>query len=89
MMQRVKTEVSEFEYLLSDIIERIIIQMVEREKFVFKEYVGWKCTRQQDTLNGVKKLVERRNLINFQNVVNYSVAVEDKSLKAWAWAHGY
>lgn len=76
--------VIEFGYPFSDIIEHIIIQMVEREKFdVLKEYLSCKCARQQNFLVDVKKLVESRNLIRFKNVVNSSVAVDDESLKAF------
>nr|XP_024659755.1 protein FAM111A [Maylandia zebra] len=76
--------VIEFGYPFSDIIEHIIIQMVKREKFdVLKEYLSCKCTRQQNFLVDVKKLVESRNLTRFKNVVNSSVAVDDESLKAF------
>lgn len=78
-----KQSVIEFGYPFINIIERIIIQMVEREKFdVLKECLACTCDRQQDFLDGVKKLVESRNLTRFKNVVNSSVAVDDESLKA-------
>lgn len=76
--------VIEFGYPFINIIERIIIQMVEREKFdVLKECLACTCDRQQDFLDGVKKLVESRNLTKFKDVVKSSVAVDDESLKAF------
>lgn len=75
--------VIEFGHPFSDIIERIIIQRFERERFgLLKEYLACKCTRQQDFLVGVKKIVEGRNLTKFKNIVKNSVAV-DESLKTF------
>lgn len=75
--------VIEFGHPFSDIIEHIIIQRFERERFgLLKEYLACKCTRQQDFSVGVKKIVEGRNLTKFKNIVKNSVAV-DESLKTF------
>lgn len=76
-----KQGVIEFGYPFINIIERIIIQMVEREKFdVLKECLACKCDRQQDFLVGVKNHFESRNLTKFKDVVNSS---DDEILKAF------
>ncbi|XP_030602499.1 protein FAM111A-like [Archocentrus centrarchus] len=76
--------VIEYGWPFSDIIKRVIIQMVEREKFdVLKEYLACEYVRREDILVGVKKLVECKNLTAFKNAVNNSEAVDDKSLKAF------
>ncbi|KAL3970860.1 5-hydroxytryptamine receptor 1 [Sarotherodon galilaeus] len=79
-----KQGVIEFGYPFINIIERIIIQMVERKKFdVLKECLACKCDRQQGFFIGVKNHVESRNLTKFKDVVNSSVAVDDEILKAF------
>ncbi|XP_019219038.1 protein FAM111A-like [Oreochromis niloticus] len=60
--------VIEYGYPFINIIERIIIQMVERKKFdVLKECLACKCDRQQDFLVGVKNHFESRNLTKFKD----------------------
>ena len=70
----------EFGYALSDIIERIIIQLVERERFeVLKAFLVSKHSNRRKTMSNVKKLVESRNLEAFKAVVRRPV--DDEILK--------
>ena len=55
--------VIDFGYPLSDIIEHIIIQLVERERFeVLKAFLASDHSNVRKTMSNVKKLVESRNL---------------------------
>ncbi|XP_035035355.2 LOW QUALITY PROTEIN: serine protease FAM111A [Hippoglossus stenolepis] len=75
-----RKNVIEFGYSLSDIIERIIIQLVERERFeVLKAFLASDRTNLKKTMRNVKKLVESRNLKAFKAVVRRPVA--DETLK--------
>ena len=86
-----KKSVIEFGYSLSDIIEHIIIQLVERERFkVLKAFL---TPQKEDTshlkntpqphlkkrMSNVKKLVESRDLKAFKAVV--SKPIDDEKLK--------
>ncbi|XP_023144543.2 serine protease FAM111A-like [Amphiprion ocellaris] len=76
------TSVIEFGYALSDIMEHMIIQMVEREKFnVLKDFLTCGSTQRDNILMNVKKLVDSRNLTTFKNAVNNSVNITDTTLK--------
>ncbi|XP_075957235.1 serine protease FAM111A-like [Anarhichas minor] len=71
--------VIEFGYHLSGIIERIIVQMVERRRGdVLKKYLACGYKHQQQMMANVKKLVESRNLSSFRNV-----PTNDEILKAF------
>ncbi|XP_044079143.1 serine protease FAM111A-like [Siniperca chuatsi] len=75
--------VIEFGLSLSVIIERIIIQIVERGKFdVLKEYLACSYSH-QNMMTNLKKLVESRNLTAFKDAVNNSVVTNDESLKTF------
>ncbi|XP_034462629.1 protein FAM111A-like isoform X2 [Hippoglossus hippoglossus] len=75
--------VIEFGYPLSNIIERIIIQLVERQRFeVLKAFLASDQTNLKKTMSNVKKLVESRNLEAFKAVVRRPVA-EEGALKKW------
>ncbi|XP_053298302.1 serine protease FAM111A isoform X2 [Pleuronectes platessa] len=72
--------VIEFGYPTSDVVERIIIQLVEREKFdVLKGFLDSKQENLSKMKSNVKKLVESRNLETFKAVVRRPVA--DKNIK--------
>ncbi|XP_029957276.1 protein FAM111A-like [Salarias fasciatus] len=80
--------VIEFGYPLSVVIERMIVQAVETERFdVLKEYMACGCAQQQTIMACMKKLIESRNLARLRNAVNNavssSVTVEDESLKVF------
>ncbi|KAM4726192.1 serine protease FAM111A-like [Anableps anableps] len=63
--------VIEFAHPLEAIMERLIIQIVVREKHdVLKEYMACNYAWHEIVMNGVKDLVEKRNLIEFRNAVN-------------------
>ncbi|XP_023252805.1 protein FAM111A-like [Seriola lalandi dorsalis] len=74
--------VIEFGYRLSDTIEHIIVQLVERGSLdVLKAYLACSYPHHQDMMSRVKKLVESRNLTVFRNTVKNSEATNDESLK--------
>ncbi|KAK5858757.1 hypothetical protein PBY51_002872 [Eleginops maclovinus] len=74
--------VIEFGYPLSDIMERIVIQMVESAKFdVLKEYLDCEYAHQQTVMSKLKNLVEGRNMMAFKNRVNSSLSCNDESLR--------
>ncbi|XP_027888404.1 protein FAM111A-like [Xiphophorus couchianus] len=68
--------VIEFAHPLLAIMERLIIQMVVREKFdVLKEYLAFSYAQHEIVMGGVKNLVEKENLIEFKNAVNNLLTV--------------
>ncbi|XP_040005607.1 serine protease FAM111A-like [Xiphias gladius] len=72
----------EFGYCLSNIIEHIIVQLVNREKFdVLKAYLACSYAHHQDMMSNLKQLVESRNFIKFKNALSSSVVANDASLK--------
>ncbi|KAK5918166.1 hypothetical protein CgunFtcFv8_002952 [Champsocephalus gunnari] len=74
--------VIEFGYPLSDITERIVIQMVQRGRFdVLKEYLDCDHAHQQRVMSNLKNLVEGRNIIAFKNRVNDPLVCNDEGLK--------
>nr|XP_019952622.1 PREDICTED: protein FAM111A-like [Paralichthys olivaceus] len=74
--------VIEFGYPLSNIIERIIIQLVEREKLdVLSAYLASDNTHLKTMRRNVKKLVESRNLTTFKAVVSRPLTTDDERLK--------
>lgn len=74
--------VIEYGYPLSDIMERIVIQMVQRDRFdVLKEYLDCDHAHQKRVMSNVKNLVEGRNIIAFKNRVNDPLICNDESLK--------
>lgn len=79
-----RQSVLEYGYPLSVIIEHIIVQIVQRERFdVLKEYLACSYVLQPRMMTSVKKLVESRNLVAFKNATNNSVVTNDESLKAF------
>ncbi|XP_033995720.1 protein FAM111A-like isoform X2 [Trematomus bernacchii] len=74
--------VIEYGYPLSDIMERIVIQMVQRDRFdVLKEYLDCDHAHQKRVMSNVKNLVEGRNIIAFKNRVNDPLICNDEGLK--------
>lgn len=74
--------VIEFGYCLSDILEHIIVQLVQRGRSdVLKSYLACSYAHHQNVMSNVKKLVESRNFTAFKNVVNSSVDINDESLQ--------
>ncbi|XP_047183810.1 serine protease FAM111A-like isoform X3 [Scophthalmus maximus] len=74
--------VIEFGYRLSDIMERIIIQLVERRRWdVLKAYLACSFEHQQNVMINVRKLVQSRNITAFTDVISGSEARNDESLK--------
>ncbi|XP_034062673.1 protein FAM111A-like isoform X2 [Gymnodraco acuticeps] len=74
--------VIEFGYPLSDIMERIVIQMVQSNRFdVLKEYLDCDHADQQRVMSNLKNLVEGRNIIAFKNRVNDPLICNDEGLK--------
>lgn len=74
--------VIEYGYRLSDIIEHIIVQIVERGRFdVLKKYLSCDYAQHQNLMISLKKLVESRNLTAFRNAVNNPVVTSNESLK--------
>ncbi|KAJ4929993.1 hypothetical protein JOQ06_019009 [Pogonophryne albipinna] len=74
--------VIEYGYPLSDITERIVIQMVQRDRFdVLKEYLDCDHAHQQRVMSNLKNLVEGRNIIAFKNRVNDPLICNDEGLK--------
>ncbi|KAK2828196.1 hypothetical protein Q5P01_019230 [Channa striata] len=74
----------EFGYPLSFIMEHIIVQMVEKERFdVLKAYLACPYSHKDNMMLNVKKLVESRNIIAFKNAINNSATVKDESLKSF------
>ncbi|XP_043996073.1 serine protease FAM111A-like isoform X2 [Gambusia affinis] len=70
--------VIEFAHPLLGIIERLVIQMVVREKIpVLKEYLAFRYARHEIVMEGVKNLVEKENLIEFKNTVNNLLTVSN------------
>lgn len=76
--------VIEFAHPLQAIMERVIIQVVVREKYdVLKYYLAYSFARHEVIMNGVNNLVEKGNLIEFRNAVNnlFTVNLNDTTLK--------
>ncbi|GAA6219855.1 protein FAM111A-like [Lates japonicus] len=74
--------VIEFGYRLSDILEHIIVQLVQKGRSdVLKSYLACSYAHHQNMMSNVKKLVEGRNLTAFKNAVNSSVDINDESLQ--------
>ncbi|XP_035521835.1 protein FAM111A-like [Morone saxatilis] len=73
--------VIEFSHPLCVIIERFIVQLVERGRFdVLKKYLSCRCAQHQNLMSDLKKLVESRNLTAFKNAVTNSEVTNDESL---------
>lgn len=76
-----RNSVIEFGYPLSFILEHIIIQMVERERFdVLREFLACNYAQHQNMMTNLKKLVESRNLMSFKTAFDHAVQRNDKSL---------
>ncbi|XP_029956872.1 protein FAM111B-like [Salarias fasciatus] len=78
--------VIEFGHPLPVVIERIIVQAEEKERFdVFKEFIEHSGAQQQNVIAFLKKLIESRNLPRLRNAVNdavsSSVTAEDENLE--------
>ncbi|KAK2882080.1 serine protease FAM111A-like [Channa argus] len=74
----------EYGYPLSFIMEHVIVQMVEKERFdVLKAYLACSYEYHKDMMDNIKKLVESRNIVAFKNAVNNSVMERDESLKSF------
>ncbi|XP_005813348.2 protein FAM111A-like [Xiphophorus maculatus] len=70
--------VIEFAHPLLAIMERLIIQMVVREKFdMLKEYLAFSYAQHEIVMEGVKNLVEKENLIEFKNAINNLLTVSN------------
>ncbi|XP_060912294.1 serine protease FAM111A-like [Labrus mixtus] len=79
-----RSSVIEFGYPLSLILEHIIIQMVEKERFdVLKEYLACDYSQHQNIMSNLKKLVEGRNLTSFQKAFNNLVHTNEERLKTF------
>lgn len=73
--------VIEFGNPLVDLLERLIIQMVERKRFdVLKEYLALDCSWHSHILCGIKKLIESRNLTKCKAAINSLVDADDIDL---------
>ncbi|XP_061595683.1 serine protease FAM111A-like [Cololabis saira] len=74
--------VIEYGHPLSDLLVRLVIQVVQRKKFdVLKEYLAFSDNRHEVIKNNVKKLVESRNDTIFKEAINTLVHTDDMSLK--------
>lgn len=72
----------EFGYPLSNIIENIIVQMVEREKFdVLEKFLACSYAHQPKMMRNLKKLVESRGLPAFTSSANNPEVRKRESLK--------
>lgn len=76
--------VIEYGHPLSDILERMVIQIVSKGKWdVFKEYLAFNYAQQKHVMANVKKLVESRNLVAFKNAINNSAVSSDERFKVF------
>ncbi|XP_041656688.1 serine protease FAM111A-like [Cheilinus undulatus] len=76
-----RNSVIEYGYPLSFILEHIILQMVERERFdVLREFLACNYVQHQNMMTNLKKLVESRNLTSFKKAFDHAVHTNDKSL---------
>lgn len=72
----------EFGYRLSDIIEHIIFQLVRGKKFdVLKKYLSCSYRLHEDLMKSLKKLVESRDTLMFQDAMKCPEVASDESLK--------
>ncbi|KAM4546134.1 serine protease FAM111A-like [Odontesthes bonariensis] len=70
---------------LLDIFERIIIQLVDRERLdVLQEYLACPCPLHQNVVEDVKNVLESRHLALLQKAVTHSVDTGDASLKLFS-----
>ncbi|XP_014876453.1 protein FAM111A-like [Poecilia latipinna] len=70
--------VIEFAHPLLAIVERLVIQMVVREKFdALKGYLASSYAQHEIVMEGIKNLVEKENIIEFRNAVNNLLTVSN------------
>ncbi|XP_030009157.1 protein FAM111A-like isoform X2 [Sphaeramia orbicularis] len=76
--------VIEYGYPLSDIIEQMIIQLVQREKLdVVTKYFTSKSSKHEDVLNNLKKVVDIRKYPKFKTAVNNPEIRNNENLKTF------
>lgn len=74
--------VIEFGYPLLDIIQRIIVQLVERKRFdVLKEYLSCDNAQHNNLMLGLRNLVDERNISAFKDALNNQEVTNDDRLK--------
>ncbi|XP_030010475.1 protein FAM111A-like isoform X2 [Sphaeramia orbicularis] len=77
-----RDSVIDFGYPLSDIIEQMVIQLVQREKLdVLTKYFTSKSSKHEDVLNNVKKVVDIRKYPEFKTAINNPEIRNNENLK--------
>lgn len=72
---------SAYGYLLSNVITRIVVQAVERNRFdVLKKYLSYDNTKTQELMHDMKTLYESRNSAGVQDYLHSPEVTNDESL---------
>lgn len=74
----------EFGYLLSNILEDMIIKLVEEKRLdVLGKFFSVKCGQKQNIMDGVKKVVEGRHYPGFQDALQSDEVTNNEELKGF------